>query len=32
MHAGFIAGLLDRMAADAETIDCWERATPRPGQ
>ena len=28
-HAEFIAGILDRMAADAETIDWWERATPR---
>ena len=27
-HAEFIAGVLDRMAADAETIDWWERATP----
>ena len=31
-HSQFIAGLLDRMAADAETIDWWERATPRPRQ
>src|SRR5262249_43324645 len=31
-HAEFIAGLLDRMTADAETIDWWERATPRPPQ
>ena len=31
-HAEFIAGLLDRMTADAETIDWWERATPRPRQ
>jgi hypothetical protein len=31
-HPEFIAGLLDRMAADAETIDWWERATPRPRQ
>jgi hypothetical protein len=29
-HAEFIAGLLDRMSAGAETIDWWERATPRP--
>src|SRR5690242_5219095 len=28
-HAEFIAGALDRMAADVETIDWWERATPR---
>jgi hypothetical protein len=28
-HTEFIAGVLDSMAADAETIDCWERATPR---
>ena len=28
-HAEFIAGVLDQMAADAETIDWWERATPR---
>jgi len=28
-HAEFIAGLLDRMTASAETIDWWERATPR---
>jgi hypothetical protein len=31
-HAEFIAGLLDRMAADAKTIDWWERATPRRRQ
>jgi hypothetical protein len=31
-HAEFIAGLLDRMTADAEAIDWWERATPRPHQ
>ena len=31
-HAEFIAGRLDRMTADAETIDWWERATPRPRQ
>jgi hypothetical protein len=31
-HAEFIAGLLDRMTADAEAIDWWERATPRPRQ
>ena len=31
-HTEFIAGLLDRMTADAETIDWWERATPRPRQ
>ena len=30
--AEFIAGLLDRMIADAETIDWWERATPRRHQ
>ena len=30
-HAEFIAGLLDRMTADAETIDWWERHTaPTP--
>ena len=28
-HAEFIAGLLEDMAASAETIDWWERATPR---
>jgi hypothetical protein len=28
-HAEFVAGLLDRMTADAETIDWWERAAPR---
>lgn len=28
-HAEFIADVLDRMAADTETIDWWERATPR---
>ena len=28
-HAEFIAGLLDRMTADAEVNDRWERATPR---
>ena len=27
--AEFIAGLLDRMTASAETIDWWERATSR---
>jgi hypothetical protein len=31
-HAEFIAGLLERMTADAEPIDWWERAAPRPGQ
>jgi hypothetical protein len=31
-HAEFIADLLDRMTADAEPIDWWERATPRPDQ
>ena len=31
-HAEFIAGLLDRMTADAETIDWWERAAPRRHQ
>jgi hypothetical protein len=31
-HAEFIAGVLDRMAADAETIDWWERATSRRRQ
>ena len=28
-HAEFIADLLNRMTADAEAIDWWERATPR---
>jgi hypothetical protein len=28
-HAEFIAGVLDQMAADAETIDWWERAAPQ---
>jgi hypothetical protein len=28
-HAEFVAGLLDRMTADAETINWWERAAPR---
>ena len=28
-HAEFIVGALDRMAADEEAIDWWERATPR---
>ena len=28
-HAELIAGVLDRMATDAETIDWWERAAPR---
>lgn len=31
-HAELIAGILDRMTADAETIDWWERATPRRHQ
>jgi hypothetical protein len=31
-HAEFIADLLDRMTADAEAIDWWERATPRRHQ
>lgn len=31
-HTEFIAGLLDRMTADAEPIDWWERATPRRRQ
>jgi len=31
-HAEFIAGLLDRMTADAETINWWERAAPRRHQ
>jgi hypothetical protein len=31
-HAEFIAGLLDRMTADAKTIDWWKRAAPRPHQ
>jgi len=28
-HAEFIADLLDRMTADAETIDWWDRAKPQ---
>jgi len=28
-HAEFIADLLDRMTADADAIDWWERAIPR---
>jgi hypothetical protein len=28
-HAEFVAGLFDRMTADAETIDWWGRAAPR---
>jgi hypothetical protein len=31
-HAEFVVGLLDRMTADAETIDWWERAIPRRHQ
>jgi hypothetical protein len=31
-HAEFIADLLDRMTADAETVDWWERAAPRRHQ
>jgi hypothetical protein len=31
-HAELIAGLLDRMAAGEETIDWWDRATPRRRQ
>ena len=31
-HAEFIAGILNPMTADAETIDWWERATPRRHQ
>ena len=31
-HVEFIADLLDRMTADAETIDWWERGAPRPHQ
>ena len=31
-HAELIAGILDRMTADAESIDWWERATPRRHQ
>ena len=27
-HAEFIAGVLDRVTADAEATDWWERATP----
>ncbi len=29
MHAEFTASLLDRMIADDEAIDCWERPAPR---
>jgi len=28
-HDELIAGVLDRMAADAEPIDWWERSAPR---
>jgi hypothetical protein len=31
-HAEFIVGLLDRMTADAQTIDWWERTAPRRHQ
>jgi hypothetical protein len=31
-HAEFIAELLDRMTADAEAINWWDRATPRRHQ
>ena len=31
-HAEFIADLLDRMTADAQAIDWWDRATPRRHQ
>ena len=31
-HAEFLAGVLNRMAAEAETIDWWERGTPRRRQ
>jgi hypothetical protein len=31
-HVEFVADLLDRMTADAETIDWWERAAPRRHQ
>ena len=31
-HAEFVAGLLDRMTAAAETINWWERAAPRRHQ
>jgi len=31
-HAEFVSGLLDRMTADAEPIDWWERAVPRRRQ
>ena len=31
-HAEFVADLLDRMTADAEAVDWWERATPRRHQ
>jgi hypothetical protein len=31
-HAEFIAELLDRMTADAEAIDWWDRATSRRHQ
>jgi thiamine pyrophosphate-dependent acetolactate synthase large subunit-like protein len=31
-HAEFIADLFDRMTADTEAIDWWERAAPRRHQ
>jgi hypothetical protein len=31
-HVEFVADLLDRMTADAETIDWWERGAPRRHQ
>jgi hypothetical protein len=31
-HAEFIVGLLERMTADADPIDWWERGTPRRHQ
>ena len=31
-HAEFLAGVLNRMAAEAEAIDWWERGTPRRRQ
>jgi hypothetical protein len=31
-HVEFLASLLDRMTADAEAIDWWERGTPRRHQ
>jgi len=31
-HAEFLAGVLNRMATETETIDWWERGTPRRRQ